>query len=49
MVTRSLGIQAVPESLLLDRNGVIRCHFVNVRDWDSLEALRCVKTFAESP
>jgi thiol-disulfide isomerase/thioredoxin len=49
VVTRSLGIQAVPESLLLDRNGIIRYHFVNVRDWDSPAALRCVKTFAASP
>jgi peroxiredoxin len=49
VVTRSLGILAVPESLLLDRNGVIKLHFVNVRDWDSPAALRCVKVFAGSP
>jgi len=49
VVTRSLGIRAVPESLLLDRNGVIKLHFVNVRDWDSPAALRCVKVFAGSP
>jgi hypothetical protein len=47
--TSSLGIRAVSESLLLDRNGVVRFHFVNVRDWDSPAAQRCMKTFVASP
>ena len=33
--SRSLGIRAVPERLLLDRNGVIKLHVVNVHDCDS--------------
>jgi hypothetical protein len=48
-VTSSLGIQAVPESLLLDRNGVVRFHFMNARNWDTPAAQRCVKTFIASP
>lgn len=48
-LTSSLGIRAVPESLLVDRNGVVRFHFMNARDWDSPAARRCVKTFAASP
>ena len=41
-LTTSWGIKALPESLLLDRAGVVRYHFQNSRDWSTSEAWRCV-------
>jgi hypothetical protein len=47
--TRAWGIAAVPENLLVDRKGVVRYHFQNARDWDSPEALRCIRAFVAAP
>ncbi len=41
-VTSSWGVVAVPESLLVDRKGIVRFHFQNVRSWDEPAALRCI-------
>jgi cytochrome c biogenesis protein CcmG/thiol:disulfide interchange protein DsbE len=48
-VTTSLGIKALPESLLVDRKGIVRFHFQNARHWDEPEAQRCVKAFLAAP
>lgn len=44
-VTSSLGIVALPESVLVDAKGIVRYHFQNARAWDAPEAVRCVKAF----
>jgi thiol-disulfide isomerase/thioredoxin len=43
-IAASWGIKAVPESALIDRNGVIRAYFVNKRDWQSSVAETCLRS-----
>jgi thiol-disulfide isomerase/thioredoxin len=43
-IAESWGIKAVPESALIDRNGVIRAYFVNKRDWESPVAETCLRS-----
>jgi thiol-disulfide isomerase/thioredoxin len=37
------GTEAVPESFLIDRDGMVRYYFVNKRDWRSAVAQTCLK------
>lgn len=48
-VTRSWGVTALPESLLVDAKGIVRYHFQNTRNWDSPPASRCIRAFVASP
>ena len=48
-VTKSWGVNLVPETVRLDRKGVVRFHFQNTREWDSPEAQRCLKAFLAAP
>jgi len=43
-IASSWGIKAVPESALIDKNGVIRAYFVNKRDWESPVAETCLRS-----
>jgi len=43
-IASSWGIKAVPESALIDRNGVIRAYFANKRDWESPVAETCLRS-----
>jgi thiol-disulfide isomerase/thioredoxin len=43
-IASSWGIKAVPESALIDRNGMIRAYFVNKRDWESPVAETCLRS-----
>lgn len=43
-IAASWGIKAVPESALIDRNGIIRAYFVNKRDWQSPVAETCLRS-----
>jgi hypothetical protein len=43
-IAASWGIKAVPESALIDRNGMIRAYFVNKRDWQSPVAETCLRS-----
>jgi hypothetical protein len=43
-IAASWGIKAVPESALIDRNGMIRAYFVNKRDWESPVAETCLRS-----
>lgn len=43
-IASSWGIKAVPESALIDRNGVIRAYFVNKRDWTTPVAETCLRS-----
>jgi hypothetical protein len=46
-VSRSYGITAVPESFLVDRDGIIRYYFINKRDWSSGVAQTCIRSVLE--
>jgi len=43
-ITHSWGIKAVPESVLIDREGKIRAYFVNKRDWTQPVAHTCLRS-----
>lgn len=43
-ITSSWGINAVPETYVIDRGGVIKFHLVNQRDWSLPSTLACLKT-----
>ena len=43
-ITKSWGLTAVPETALIDRDGVIRAYFVNKRDWESPVATTCLRS-----
>jgi thiol-disulfide isomerase/thioredoxin len=43
-ITASWGIKAVPESVLIDRQGNIRAYFANKRDWQSPVAETCLRS-----
>jgi hypothetical protein len=48
-VTLSLGVKLLPESVLVDRKGVVRFHFQNASEWDDPVVQRCVKAFLAAP
>lgn len=43
-ISRRWGIEKVPESALIDRQGNIRAYFVNKRDWTSSAAQACIRS-----
>lgn len=43
-VTSSWGINVVPETYVVDRNGIIKFHLINQRDWSLPSTLACLKT-----
>lgn len=43
-IARRWGIDAVPESALIDRQGNIRAYFGNRRDWTSAAAQTCIRS-----
>lgn len=45
-LTRAWGIERLPETFLVDRKGIVRFHFEYVREWDSAQAIACVKALA---
>lgn len=42
-VAKRYGIGAVPESFVIDREGLIRYYFVNKRDWSGAAAQTCLR------
>lgn len=46
-VANAWGIQAVPESFIIDRTGMIRHYFINKRDWDSSIARTCLQAIID--
>ncbi len=46
-VARAWGLTAVPESFLVDKNGIIRHYFINRRDWESDVAQTCVQALLD--
>lgn len=45
-LTHTWGVDALPESFLIDRAGNLRFHFGNERDWGSADAIACVRALA---
>lgn len=43
VIARSWGLDKVPESALIDRDGNIRAYFVNKRDWSAPVAKTCIR------
>jgi thiol-disulfide isomerase/thioredoxin len=41
-LARAWGTDKLPESFLIDRDGVVRYYVVNTRDWSSPDARRCI-------
>ena len=46
-VARSFGVTAVPESFLIDRDGVVRNYYINKRNWSSSVAKTCLRSFID--
>jgi thiol-disulfide isomerase/thioredoxin len=42
-IARKWGLDKVPETVLIDRDGKIRAYFVNKRDWTSSAAQTCLR------
>jgi hypothetical protein len=45
-ITRAWGTKLVPETYLVDRKGIVRYYFANVRDWSSPDARACLRALA---
>jgi peroxiredoxin len=43
-VAESYGVEKVPESFLVDREGIVRYYFVNKRDWGNAAARTCMRS-----
>src|SRR5262245_18070998 len=41
-LAKAWGTEKLPESFLIDRDGVVRYYVVNTRDWSSPDARRCI-------
>jgi cytochrome c biogenesis protein CcmG/thiol:disulfide interchange protein DsbE len=46
-IAQSYGIEAVPESFLIDKKGNIRFYLVNKRDWDTSVAETCIQSLID--
>ncbi|HEY1556449.1 MAG TPA: TlpA disulfide reductase family protein [Kofleriaceae bacterium] len=46
-IAASWGIHAVPDSVVIDRQGNIRAYFVNKRDWQSPVAETCLRSLID--
>ena len=47
MIARRWGIEAVPESALIDRQGNLRAYFGNRRDWMAPAAQTCIRSLLD--
>ncbi len=43
-IAQKWGVDAVPDSVLIDRKGMIQAYFVNKRDWESPVAQTCLRS-----
>ncbi|MBT8493764.1 MAG: TlpA family protein disulfide reductase [Deltaproteobacteria bacterium] len=46
-VARSFGVTAVPETFLVDKNGVVQHYYINKRNWSSSVAKTCLRSFLD--
>jgi peroxiredoxin len=47
-VARRYGVTKVPESFLVDRDGIVRHYFVNKRDWSSGVVATCLRSVLDN-
>ena len=43
-IAHAWGVDAVPDSVLIDKKGMIQAYFVNKRDWESSVAQTCLRS-----
>lgn len=43
-ITQQWGVNAVPDSVLIDKHGNIQAYFVNKRDWSATVAQTCLRS-----
>ena len=46
-MTKRYGTSKLPETYLIDKKGVIRYYFVNQREWNSVNARRCIQALLD--
>lgn len=46
-IGRAYGVQKVPESFIVDRDGIVRYYFVNKRDWRGSVARTCLRSILD--
>ena len=46
-IAKSYGITAVPETFVVDRDGMLRYYFINKRDWSADVAKTCIDALLE--
>ena len=46
-LARRFGTEKLPETYLVDKNGVVRYYFVNKRDWTDPRAAECLRSLAD--
>lgn len=46
-IAKAWGLTAVPESFIVDKNGIVRHYLINKRDWDSDIAKTCVRSILD--
>jgi peroxiredoxin len=48
-IAEAYGVEKVPESFLVDRDGIIRYYVVNKRDWRNAATRTCVRSLLDGP
>lgn len=46
-IAKAWGLTAVPESFIVDRNGIVRHYMINKRDWNSDVAKTCLRSLLD--
>ena len=46
-VAAAYGVEKVPESFIIDRDGIIRYYIVNKRDWNNAAARTCLRSVVD--
>lgn len=46
-VARTFGVTAVPETFLIDENGMVQHYYINKRNWSSSVAKTCLRSFLD--
>ncbi len=46
-IAQTFGVTAVPESFLVDSDGVVRNYYINKRNWSSVTTLTCLRSMID--
>jgi peroxiredoxin len=47
-IGEAFGVEKVPDSFVVDRDGIIRFYFVNKRDWNNAAARTCLRSVLDA-